>query len=84
MILMNIIDSLLGKSKKTIMTDNFKGIYFELEGKNYYFKPTKDITAYEVALLLPLFKTYGMGLGIKFKSYLEDNNLIKHFELRGD
>jgi len=43
----------------------------------HLYKPQIDITPYEVALLLPMFRT-GWGL-INYQPYVEKNNLTRHF-----
>jgi hypothetical protein len=52
------------------------------EGKEWHYKPQKDITAYEVAQLLELFTylaIYHKDKPIHWKLYLTKKDLLKHF-----
>lgn len=62
------------KETKEPVIPEFKGVKF---GKLYYV-PQKDITTYEVALLLPLFIT--TYLTADRIPYIEKHNLQKHFK----
>lgn len=47
--------------------------------ETYRFEPQKDITAYEVALLLPIIHAPNIPRNGKATRYLEENNLMRHF-----
>ncbi len=47
--------------------------------ETYAFKPHKDITPYEVALLLPIIYSPKLSQNGKATKYLEENNLMRHF-----
>ena len=52
---------------------------FRDNGKVYKFIPQKDITAYELALLLPLANSRCLTANGSATQYLIENNLIRHF-----
>lgn len=50
---------------------------FQDEDQLFRFEPTKDITAYEVAKLLPAFRAEVPSGALR--KYLEHNGLMRHF-----
>jgi hypothetical protein len=48
---------------------------FRQEGQAWRYDPAQDITAYEVAMLIPMFS----GRGFDGIAYLNKHNLIRHF-----
>jgi hypothetical protein len=52
---------------------------FRDNGNVYRFEPQKDITAYELAMILPLANSRGLSNDGKATQYLIDNNLMRHF-----
>lgn len=52
---------------------------FRDNGKVYRFVPQKDITAYELALLLPVANARCLTSNGSATQYLEENNLMRHF-----
>lgn len=61
------------KEKEERKMPKYKGIRFG----NLSYVPEKDITAYEVSLLLPLFMSM---FYFDRKEYIERNNLTRHFK----
>ena len=49
----------------------------EVRFGGHRYTPTEDITPYEVALLLPMFLSPFWK--VDYQSYVEKNNLTKHF-----
>ncbi len=52
---------------------------FRDNGKVYKFIPQKDITAYELALLLPVANSRCLTSNGSATQYLLENNLMRHF-----
>jgi|688.fasta_scaffold1479271_3 hypothetical protein len=52
---------------------------FRDNGITYKFVPQKDITSYELALLLPLVNARALQSDGRATQYIIDNNLMKHF-----
>lgn len=52
---------------------------FRDNGITYQFVPQKDITSYEVALLLPLVNARALKSDGRTTKYLIEHNLIRHF-----
>lgn len=52
---------------------------FRDNGITYKFVPHKDITPYEIAMLLPLVNARRLSSDGRATQYLVDNNLIRHF-----
>jgi hypothetical protein len=63
----------LFKDKEEAKVPEFKTISF---GK-WRYAPAPDITAYELAMLAPVFGTVMVRTDIK--TYIEKNNLTRHF-----
>lgn len=58
----------------------FEGVVFiDMDGKRYDYKPTKTISPYDAAMLIPLFMEPRMH-GDRF-TYIRKHNLEKHFKL---
>lgn len=55
-------------------------LQFRLDGKFYMYRPAKDITAYEVALLWPL--CYAHLIQTDLVGYLDKHNLLRHFVIK--
>ena len=51
---------------------------FKHDGKLYRYAPLSDITAYEVALILPT--AVQSSTPINLYDYFEANNLLRHFQ----
>jgi len=71
---------MMGFFKKKLVTKFPE--YKEISFGNWRYAPQSDITAYELALLVPVF-----GLAMQrqdIKPYIENNNLIRHFQLQGE
>lgn len=52
---------------------------FRDNNKVYEFIPQKDITAYELALLLPVANSRRLTAEGSATKYLQENNLMRHF-----
>lgn len=63
----------LFKDKPEAKVPEFKSIYFG----QWQYAPQPDITAYELAMLAPVFGTAMVRTDIK--PYLKENNLTRHF-----
>jgi hypothetical protein len=61
------------REKTEVKIPDFKGVKFG----NRLYDPAKDITAHEVAILLPLFIT---SYPINRQSYINKHNLQRHFK----
>ncbi len=51
---------------------------FKHDGKLYRYAPLSDITAYEVALILPTAVQSSTPMNLY--GYFEENNLLRHFQ----
>ncbi len=52
------------------------------EGRSWAYKPKKDITAYEVSLLIVMFSHFHVSTiaMYDYRGYVEENKLERHFE----
>lgn len=65
--------------RKTLETnaEPFTHVSFVSEGVQWIYAPTKDITAYEVAMIAPAFLNPFARLN--YIAYFEKHNLMRHF-----
>ena len=52
---------------------------FRDNGITYQYIPQKDITAYELAMIIPLVNARNLPANGKATEYLIEHNLIRHF-----
>lgn len=68
------------KKQEEVSIPPFEGLEFiDRDGSVYFYKPTKTISAYDVAMLWPLAMSTNM-VADRF-AYIRANNLEKHFKL---
>jgi hypothetical protein len=68
------------KKEVDIPPPPFEGVEFvDLDGARYEYKPTKTISAYDSAMLIPLFSA-PFHRSDRF-AYIRANKLEKHFKL---
>jgi hypothetical protein len=66
------------KDKETAKIPKFKAVAFG----RWQYAPQPDITAHELAMLVPVFGTVMVRADIK--PYLKENNLTRHFIIPED
>jgi hypothetical protein len=59
------------------LPDNYELVFIDEDNQRWNFKPKKTITAYESALLLPVF--FYTPWPVNRFGYIKRNKLMKHF-----
>lgn len=65
------------KEKEETPTPPFQYVYFSKDGTRWKYSPSKDITAYETALIAPAF--INPYIRLDYITYFEKHNLMRHF-----
>lgn len=66
--------------KKTVEEDKpepFRSLNYRKDGIDWKYTPAKDITAYEIAMIVPTF--YNSFQRLDYIAYFEEHNLMRHF-----